>query len=70
MTPSEELRKLAAAKMPFGKFKDKLLIDLPEYYLLWYARKGFPAGTLGNQMRLVQELKLNGLEYLVRGMTK
>ena len=62
MTPTEELQKLATARMPFGKYKDKLLIDLPEYYLLWYARKGYPPGILGNQMRLVQELKLNGLE--------
>ena len=68
MTPAEELRKLASAKMPFGKYKDRFLIDLPEYYLLWYGRKGYPAGTLGNQMRLVQELKLNGLEYLVRSI--
>lgn len=70
MTPSEELHRLATAKMPFGKYKDKLLIDLPEYYLLWYNRKGFPPGSLGRQMQLVQELKLNGLEYLVRKIGK
>ena len=56
--------------MPFGKYKDRFLIDLPEYYLLWYARKGFPPGQLGRQMQLVQELKLNGLEYLVRNLRK
>ncbi len=70
MTPADELQKLALAKMPFGKYKDRFLIDLPEYYLLWYARKGFPPGQLGRQMQLVQELKLNGLEYLVRNLRK
>jgi len=61
-----ELEKLANTKMPFGKFKGKHLIDLPEYYIVWYNNKGFPAGKLGDQLRLVYELQLNGLEDLVR----
>ena len=62
----EEFIKLAKAKMPFGKFKDKLLIDLPEYYLVWYRNKGFPKGKLGEQMATIYEIKLNGLEDLIR----
>ena len=57
---------LAKAKMPFGKYKDQYLIDLPEYYLVWFKNKGFPKGKLGLQMQSVYELKLNGLEDLVR----
>lgn len=57
---------LAKAKMPFGKYKDRYLIDLPEYYIVWYKNKGFPKGKLGLQMQSVYELKLNGLENLVR----
>jgi len=57
---------LAAAKMPFGKFKDYYLIDLPEYYVVWFRNQGFPKGKLGQQLGLVYELKLNGLEDLVR----
>ncbi len=57
---------LAKAKMPFGKYKDRFLIDLPEYYIVWYKNKGFPKGKLGLQMESVYELKLNGLEDLVR----
>ena len=51
--------------MPFGKYKDWYLIDLPEYYVVWYSNKGFPKGQLGEQLQLVYELKLNGLEELV-----
>ncbi len=54
--------------MPFGKFKDRLLIDLPEHYLVWFRQKGFPAGELGEMMAAVYEIKLNGLEHLVRNI--
>ena len=57
---------LAKMKMPFGKFKGRYLIDLPEHYIVWYKNKGFPNGKLGKQMELVYELKLNGLEDIVR----
>ena len=61
---------LAHAKMPFGKYKDRHLIDLPEYYIVWYHNKGFPKGKLGEQLQLVYELKLNGLEELIRNIRK
>lgn len=60
------LLELAKAKMPFGKYKGYYLTDLPEYYIVWYKNKGFPTGKLGLQMQSVYELKLNGLEDLVR----
>lgn len=72
MQNQEEQRKLflelAQAKMPFGKYKDRLLTDLPEYYLVWFKNKGFPKGKLGEQLQLIYEIKLNGLEHLVRGL--
>jgi uncharacterized protein (DUF3820 family) len=52
--------------MPYGKHKGTLLIDLPEHYVVWYHTKGFPEGELGKLMGLLYEIKLNGLEYLVR----
>lgn len=64
------LIKLAHTKMPFGKYEGYYLIDLPEHYVVWYSQKGFPKGTLGDQMQLVYELKLNGLEALVRNIKK
>ena len=67
MTPDKDfLIKLAHTKMPFGKYKDRYLIDLPEYYIVWYNNKGFPKGKLGDMLKQVYELKLNGLEDLIR----
>ena len=64
----EYLIELANTKMPFGKYEGLFLIDLPEFYVVWYKNKGFPKGKLGEQMALVYELKLNGLEDLVRNI--
>lgn len=61
----KELIELANARMPFGKYDGKLLIELPENYLVWYQSKGFPKGKLGNQLAQMMEIKLNGLEKLI-----
>ncbi|WP_455210616.1 DUF3820 family protein [Kaarinaea lacus] len=61
---SAELLKLASYRMPFGKYRNRLLIDLPEPYVVWFANKGFPEGELGKMMRILHEIKINGLEYL------
>ena len=68
MNQQEFLLKLAHFKMPFGKYKDRYLIDLPEYYLVWYRNKGFPKGRLGEYLQTVYELKVNGLEDLIRNI--
>ena len=71
MTPDKDfLIKLAHTKMPFGKYKDRYLIDLPEYYIVWYNNKGFPKGKLGDMLKQVYELKLNGLEDLIRNIQR
>jgi len=69
-TQQRLLIKLAHTKMPFGKYEGYYLIDLPEYYVVWYSNKGFPKGQLGEQLQLIYELKLNGLEELVRNIKK
>lgn len=61
---ADELRALVTQRMPFGKYKGRLLIDLPEPYLVWFGQKGFPPGKLGRQMETVHNIKVNGLEYL------
>jgi uncharacterized protein (DUF3820 family) len=66
MNSKEYLIKLANTKMPFGKYKDSFLIDIPEYYYVWFRRKGFPRGKLGLQMQEIYDLKINGLEHLIR----
>lgn len=60
----ERLLKLARYRMPFGKYEGRLLIDLPEPYVVWFAKKGFPKGELGELLAIVHEIKVNGLEYL------
>ncbi|MFD1162974.1 MULTISPECIES: DUF3820 family protein [Hwangdonia] len=71
MNPDKDfLIKLAHTKMPFGKYKDRYLIDLPEYYVVWYNNKGFPKGKLGDMLKQVYELKLNGLEDLIRNIKR
>lgn len=61
-----ELVALANMKMPFGKYKGRYLVDLPEFYLIWYRQKGFPAGKLGTQMAQMYEIKVNGLEPMIK----
>ena len=61
-----EIITLATMKMPFGKYKGLRLVDLPEPYLVWFYRKGFPEGKLGRLLQTVYEIKLNGLEYLFK----
>lgn len=63
---SEILLSLVKSKMPFGKYKGILIADLPEPYLLWFSQKGFPKGKLGMQLQTMYEIKLNGLEYLLK----
>ena len=60
----KELVDLAKARMPFGKYQGRRLIDLPEHYLVWFARQGFPDGQLGRRLQAIYEIKLNGLESL------
>lgn len=60
----EKLLELAAMRMPFGKYRGRLLIDLPEPYVVWFAGQGFPRGKLGEMLAIVYEIKVNGLEYL------
>lgn len=62
----ELLTELVTLKMPFGKYKDHIIADLPENYLLWFANKGFPKGKLGILLQTMYEIKLNGLEYLLK----
>lgn len=64
------LIELANIKMPFGKYQGWLLCRLPETYLVWFQKKGFPAGKLGMQLATLYEIKLNGLEYLLTPLIK
>jgi uncharacterized protein (DUF3820 family) len=64
------LTQLVTNRMPFGKYKGTLLCDLPVYYLEWFQRKGFPEGKIGMQLATIYEIKLNGLEHLLKPLKK
>lgn len=64
------LIQLVKIKMPFGKYKDRLLCDLPVSYLEWFNREGFPKNKLGQLLEIMYEIKLNGLEELLTPLKK
>mgnify|MGYP000105758595 FL=1 len=61
----EDLLRLVTQTMPYGKYKGRLLADLPGNYLNWFAREGFPAGEIGRLLALMQEIDHNGLKPLL-----
>jgi uncharacterized protein (DUF3820 family) len=64
------LLQLVQMRMPFGKYKDWILCDLPVSYLEWFCRKGFPKGKLGMLLQTMYEIKINGLDYLLEPLKK
>lgn len=61
----EDLQRLVSLEMPYGKYKGRVLADLPGHYLNWFAREGFPKGDLGRLLQLMQEIDHNGLSDLL-----
>jgi len=66
----KQLIELAWYKMPFGAHKGKFLSELPETYYIWFRRQGFPDGKLGNYMQTVCDMKVNGIESILREIRK
>ncbi|MEP1743012.1 MAG: DUF3820 family protein [Kangiellaceae bacterium] len=65
MFDKDHLIDIANLLMPFGKYKGRKLIELPEPYLVWFARNGFPQGKIGQLLQLTYEIKVNGLESII-----
>ena len=61
-----ELVTLANFKMPFGKYKDKLVLFIPESYIIWLLNNGTINDSLKFKLRLIKEIKDNGLEHLLK----
>ena len=66
----EHLQLLLTREMPYGKYKGRVIADLPGQYLNWFARKGFPQGEIGVLLALMQELDHNGLSSLLDPLRK
>lgn len=67
---SDDLQLLLIRVMPYGKYKGRLIADLPGHYLNWFARTGFPKGEIGRLLALMQELDHNGLSALLDPLRK
>ena len=66
----ELLEELVTMQMPFGKYKGHILCNLPDHYLEWFQRQGFPKGKLGILLETMYVIKLNGLSYLLDPLKK
>ena len=66
----QDLESLVTVTMPFGKYKGRLISDLPGHYLNWFAREGFPRGELGRLLALMHEMDHNGLRGLLEPLRK
>jgi len=66
----EDLQMLVTREMPFGKYKGRLIADLPGNYLAWFAREGFPKGEIGRLLALMHEIDHNGLSGLLEPLRK
>ena len=64
MNPTD-LQRLVTTEMPYGKYKGRVIADLPGNYLNWFAREGFPKGDIGRLLALMQEIDHNGLSELL-----
>ena len=67
---SADLELLVTWKMPFGKYKGRIIADLPGNYLNWFARTGFPNGEIGRLLQLMQEIDHNGLKPMLTPLRK
>ncbi|MBC7609659.1 MAG: DUF3820 family protein [Polaromonas sp.] len=67
---AEDLQLLLDREMPYGKYKGRVIADLPGNYLNWFAREGFPKGEIGRLLALMQEIDHNGLSGLLDPLRK
>jgi uncharacterized protein len=67
---ADDFALLVTWQMPYGKYKGRLLADLPGPYLAWFAREGFPDGQLGELLAIMYELDHNALRHLLDPLRK
>ncbi|MGF6807039.1 uncharacterized protein (DUF3820 family) [Paraburkholderia sp. Clong3] len=66
----EHLELLVTRVMPYGKYKGRVIADLPGHYLNWFASHGFPPGEIGRLLALMHEIDHNGLRPLLAPLRK
>ena len=70
MLNPENLVKLANTQMPYGKYAGRVLLDLPEEYLLWMDKQGWPKGELGELLQLMLMIKADGSEGVLHKLRR
>ena len=66
----EDLQLLLTREMPYGKYKGRVIADLPGHFLNWFAREGFPKGETGRLLALMHEIDHNGLSSLLEPLRR
>jgi uncharacterized protein (DUF3820 family) len=61
---AQDLQLLVTREMPYDKYQSRIIADLPDNYLNWFARNGFPKGEVGRLPALMREIDHNGLSDL------
>lgn len=61
----EILIHLVTTTMPFGKYKDRLICDIPVSYLEWLVKQKPGKGKVYDCLMTMYEIRINGLEYLL-----
>jgi len=64
------LNQLVTTKIYFGKYKGRLICDIPVYYLEWLDKKGMPPGKTGMLLSTMLVIKSNGLEHILKPLKR
>ena len=69
---ADYLADLRLYRMPFGRYKNAAIYDLPLEYLHWFQEKGggFPLGRIGELMAFVYHTKSDGAEMIFAPLRK
>lgn len=69
---ADYLADLSRYRIPFGRYKNAAIFDLPLEYLHWFLEKGggFPTGRLGELMEFVYHIKADGAEEIFAPLRK
>lgn len=74
---AEDMAAIERMRMPFGKFGPRHfpphgvpIFDLPAEYLAWFNQKGFPKGRLGELLKIVYQMKVDGSDLAFDPMRK